>query len=344
MREDHKAPPLRTLELTNQKVLITGATGFIGGHVALRLLGEKHAAVVRGLVRDPAKAEGLAKLGVEIVPGNLADVASLERAVRGCSVVIHAAAQVSSVPSRATFEQSNVTGTENILRAAATAAVSRFVHLSSIAVFGLAASGEVTDQSPRRHSGDPYCDTKLDAEELVLRAQREGRLAITILRPSAVYGPGSTHWSVVPIKRIKKGKMFLFNGGKGLLNYVYIDNLVDAIILAAGDDRAAGEAFVVNDGATTWRQFSGAYARMAGKNNIRSVPLWAGNLWVRYRNLIAGVRGETFRVHPNALGFLVATAVYRQTRLEEKLGYRSRVSLEEGLRRTEAWFRQTGLL
>lgn len=309
-----------------------------------RRLRSETGAVVRGLARNPSKAQELAKLGVEVVPGELGDFASIERAVDGCSVVIHAAAQVSSVPSRATFQESNVTGTENLLRAAAAGGVSRFIHLSSIAVFGLATSGEVTDHSPRGHSGDPYCDTKFEAEEKVFRAQRDGLLPITILRPSAVYGPGSAHWSIIPLKRIKKGKMLLFNGGRGLLNYVYIDNLVDAIFLAAVDDRAPGEAFIVNDGAVPWRDFFGALARMTGRNSIPSIPLWAGKLWVHYRNFVATVRGENFRVHPNALGFLVATALYRQAHIEHKLGHRSRVGLEEGLRRTEAWFHEVGLL
>lgn len=331
------------MQLANQHVLVTGVTGFIGSHVARRLVAERKARV-RGLARDPSKAEELVKLGVEVVQGDLTDPASLERAVRGCSVVIHTAAQVSSVPDREAFERSNVNGTQSLLRAAVEAGVSRFVHLSSIAVFGLAASGEVTDESPRRHSGDPYCDTKFDGEEVVLRCQRERRLPIVILRPSAVYGPGSTHWSIVPLKRIKKGKMTLFDGGHGRLNYVYIDNLVDAILLAAEDDRAVGESFIVNDGATTWREYFTAYARMAGKETVPSIPLWAAKIWLHFRNLLAALRGEPYRVHPNALGFLVATAVYRQRRIEEKLGYRSRIGLEEGLRRTELWFRQTGLL
>ncbi|PYV09860.1 MAG: hypothetical protein DMG23_09540 [Acidobacteria bacterium] len=331
------------MELARQKVLVTGATGFIGSRVVARLLREKGAAV-RALARDPARAQGLAKLGAEVVIGDLADFASLQRAVRDCSAVIHAAAQVSSVSSRDAFEQSNVRGTENIMRAAEAARVSRLIHLSSIAVFGLAALGEVTDESPRCPSDDPYCDTKLEAEEAALRAQRERRSPIVILRPSAVYGPGSTHWTVVPIKRIKKGKMFLFDGGSGFLNYVYIDNLVDAIFLACEDDRALGDAFIVNDGATTWREFFGAMARMAGKNSLRSVPLWAGKFWAHYRNFLAAIRGETFRIHPNALGFLASRAVYRQTRLEKELGYRPRVGLEEGLRRTEAWLREVGLL
>jgi nucleoside-diphosphate-sugar epimerase len=331
------------MNLAQQKILVTGATGFIGSHLVERLRNEKQAAV-RALVRNPAKAERLAKLGVELVPGDLADASAVERAVQGCGVVIHLAAQVSSVPGRETFEQSNVAGTESLLRAAVAAGVSRFVHISSIAVFGLATSGEVNDQSPRRRSGDAYCDTKLDAEEVVWRYSREGRMACVILRPSGVYGPGSTHWSVIPLKRIKKGKMFLVSGGQGMLNYVYIDNLLDAILLTAEDERAVGEAFLVNDGATTWKEYFGAYARMAGKNGIPSVPLWAAKLWVRYRNILAAFKGETTRVPVNTLGFLVGTAIYRQSHIESRLGHRSRVSLEEGLRRTQAWFRETGLL
>jgi len=323
--------------------LVTGASGFIGGHVVRTLLDVNRAAV-RALVRDPTKAKELAKRGAEVVRGDLLDFASLKRAAEGCGVVIHAAAQVAAVPSREIFERSNRAGTENLLRAAAESGTMRFVHLSSIAVFGLAASGEITDASPRGHAGDPYCDTKFDAEEVVLKALRDRRLPVTILRPSAVYGPGSTHWSVIPLKRIKKGKMFLVDGGRGLLNYIYISNLVDAILLAAEDDRAVGEAFIVNDGATTWKEFFGAHARMAGKRELPSMPLWAAKGWVHYRNLLARIRRESSRVPPNALGFLVGTAVFRQTHIEQTLGYRSRVNLAEGLRHTEEWFRQTGLL
>ena len=334
------------MDLANQKILITGVTGFIGRHVAQRLLREKRG-TVRGLARDPAKARdvsGLASAGLELSVGDLRDFASLQRAVQGCSVVINGAAQVASVAERRTFEESNVMGTENLLRASAAAGVRRFVHLSSVAVFGLAISGEVDDQSPRSHSGDPYCDTKLDSEEIVLRYHREGRIPVTVLRPSIVYGPGSIHWTVIPLKRIKKGKMFVLDGGRGNLNYVYVDNLVDAILLAAEDDRALGEAFIVNDGVTTWRRYCDAYAHMAGSKPVPSIPLWRAKLWLHYRNLLAALRGEAYRIPPNGLGFLVTRAVFRQTHIEQTLGHRSRVNMEEGLQRTEAWCRQVGLL
>ena len=329
--------------LQNQRVLLTGATGFIGGHVARRLLAATGVAV-RVLVRNPAKAEHLKQLGAEVVKGHLEDSAALQSAAGGCSIVIHAAAQVSSVPSRETFVESNVMGTENLLRVATAGGVKRFIHISSIAAFGLPLSGEINDHSPRATCGDPYCDTKYHAEEAVFRCSTERHLPAVILRPSSVYGPESTHWSVIPLKRLKKGKMFLVDGGRGTLNYVYIDNLVDAILLAAEHERAPGEAFIVNDGATTWREFFGAYARMVGKDGIPSFPLWVARLWVHWRNLLAAVRGETSRVPPNALGFLVGTPVYLQTHIEQTLGHHSRVDLQEGLRRTEAWFRETGLL
>ena len=105
------------MSFENQKILLTGATGFIGGHVARRLLAEKGVAV-RVLARCPDKAEPWVKMGAEVVKGDLGDSAALERAAGDCSIVIHAAAQVSSVPSRETFVQSNVEGTEMLLRAA----------------------------------------------------------------------------------------------------------------------------------------------------------------------------------------------------------------------------------
>jgi nucleoside-diphosphate-sugar epimerase len=331
------------MQVTGRKVLITGATGFIGSHVARRLM-EQKGAQVRALARNLAKAEWLAKLGAELVPGELGDRDAVRRAVDGCAAVVHAAAQVSSVPQRETFVRTNVEGTENLVRAAVEAGAERFVHLSSVAVFGLPRSGEITDESPRRHCGDSYSDTKLDAEETVFRSMSQHGLPAVILRPSAVYGPGSTHWTVVPIKRIRKGKMFVVNRGRGTLNYVYIDNLVDAVCLVLEDDRAVGEAFIVNDGTATWAEFFGSLAQMCGKKGIPSVPLWMAKIWVRFRNLQAFLRGETTRVPPNALAFLVGAPIYRQTNLERKLGYRSRVPLEEGLRRTEGWLREAGLI
>jgi len=329
------------MDLQGQRILVTGATGFIGGAATRRLLAEKCS--VRAMARRPEKAGDLAQLGAEVVLGDLGDEDLLERAVEGCAAVIHAAAQVAAMPTRADFMGPNAGGTENILLASAKAGVKRFVQLSSVAVFGLPASGEITDSSPRRPAGESYSDSKLAAEEAVWSFCRARGLPFTMLRPSCVYGPGSPHWSIIPFKRIRKGKMPLVAGGRGAFNYVYIDNLVDAIALVAGDDRALGEAFIVNDGTTTWREFFLAYARMAGKDHLPSLPLGVARLFLHGRNLAARLRGRA-TVRASVLDFLAGSAAFRETHLEATLGYRPQVNLEEGMRRTEAWFRERGML
>jgi nucleoside-diphosphate-sugar epimerase len=329
------------MELEGQRILVTGATGFIGGHVTRRLLSENR--LVRVMARRIEKAADLEKLGAEVVMGDLGDEDLLERAVRGCAVVVHCAAQVGDMPTRAHYQGPNVGGTENMLVASSKSDVKRFVYLSSIAVFGLPASGDIDDSSPRGPAGESYSDSKCDAEEAVWSFCRARGLPVTVLRPSCVYGPGSPYWSIIPFKRIRKGKMKLIADGRGTFNYVYIENLVDAILLAAEDDRALGQAFIVNDGATTWRNFFSYYARLARREKLPSVPLTAAKLFLLSRNMMSRFNGKS-PVSLRALSFVAGSAVFRETSLEQTLGYRPKVDLDEGMRRTEAWFRETGLL
>ena len=329
------------MELQGQRILVTGATGFIGGAVVRRLLQAKR--TVRAMARRIEKAADLERAGAEVAMGDLGDEDLLERAVDQCAVVVHAAAQVDEAPTRTQYEGPNVGGTENVLIASQRAGVKRFVYISSVAVFGLPAAGEVTDESPRGPAGESYSDSKFGAEEAVWSFCRARGLPFTIIRPSCVYGPGSPHWSVVPLERIRKGKMPLIAGGRGTFNYVYIDNLVDAILLACEDDRALGQAFIVSDGATTWRDFFGVYARLAGRPKMPSVPLSLAKLVLAGRNLRGRLKGKT-PTALRALNFMAGSAVFRETHLEQALGYRPRINLDEGLRRTEVWFRDAGLL
>lgn len=329
------------MELQGQRILVTGATGFIGGALVRRLLSEGRA--VRAMARRPEKAADLGALGAEVVMGDLGDEDLLERAAQGCPVVIHCAAQVAPADARTAFEGPNVAGTENVLVACGKAEVKRFVFLSSVAVFGLPASGTITDDSPRGLAGEAYSDSKFGAEEAVWSFCRARGLPFTIVRPSCVYGPGSPYWSITPIKQIRKGKMLIIAGGRGTFNYVYIDNLVDAIQLTASDDRALGQAFIVSDGATSWHEFFGAYEKMAGQKGLRSVPLPVAKAGLAARNLITRFNHKS-RIALRAINFMSGSAVYSQKHIEQALGHRTQVGLEEGLRRTEAWFRQTGLL
>lgn len=325
------------------RVLITGISGFIGGHLARRLLAEGEA--VRGLVRNPTKVRWLEHYGAELVVGNLLDPASLRRAVEGCTAVLHAAAWTGSpVLDEEEAWATNVNGTGYLLAAARATSVQRFVYFSSVAVYGLNRSAVITEAASTPIVGELYPDSKIAAEKLVRTAQRQG-LATTIIRPAATYGPAGTAWTIRPIEQIKAGRLVLLGKDEGLVNPGYIDNLVDGVLLALRSPAAIGETFNLCDGITvTYRQFYQRYAAMLGQERLPTVPAWLARLaatgpgnWLRrlLGRRPVGPWSYHFRFNPSRF------SIEKARRL---LGYRPAVSFDEGMRRTEAWLRKAGYL
>ena len=322
---------------------ITGITGFIGGHLAERLLAE--GMQVRGLARRPDDAAWLAEQGAEIAPGSLLDRASLTRAVSGCDVVLHAAAWTGGPDLH--HEQAwetNVTATDWLLEAAGSAGVSRFVYFSSVAVYGLNAGPVVDETAATPPVNQLYPDSKIAAEALVRRAQAAG-LGTTIIRPACTYGPRGGAWTIGPIQQIKHGSLVLLGRDQGLVNTGYIDNLVDGVLLAIGKPEALGETFNLCDGQTvTYREFYLRYAAMLGKHRLPTVPAWLARAAVSapgkaLRRLtgrpVAGPWSYHFRFNPSRF------SIDKARRL---LGYEPRVDFDEGMRRTEDWLRAAGYL
>jgi nucleoside-diphosphate-sugar epimerase len=238
-----------------KRVLVTGATGFIGGRICERLfLGGTYD--VRALVHTPAKAARVARLPIEICRGDLLDPGSVRAAVDGCALVVHAA--VGS--PRAT-----VRGTQALLDACSRSGVERFVLLSSVRVYGLyppaAAVSETAEPRPGR---DPYARMKLAQERMTLAQYRTRGLPVVILRPTNVFGPYD-RMSVDLVRRLRTRQLALVDGGTGVCNLVYVDNLVDVIELALERQHVVGETFFVSDDEPiSWRQCLEDYARIAG--------------------------------------------------------------------------------
>jgi nucleoside-diphosphate-sugar epimerase len=246
--------------LRGRTVLVTGATGFIGGRLVERLvLGE--GARVRALVSGYSRCAGIARFPLELFRGDLLDRASVIEAADGCEVVFHCA-----YGSRGTAEERrrvNVEGTDNVLDAAA-ASGARVVHLSSQMVYGLRAQGEIDEGMPRRRSGRTYADSKLEAEERVMRAAGQG-LPATVLQPTAVYGPDAPVWTVNVLERMRAGRVPLIDGGEGTCNAVYVDDVVSAMLGAATSPAALGQCFLISAAEpVTWREFYGRYEEMLG--------------------------------------------------------------------------------
>ena len=326
------------------RVLITGATGFLGGRLAQRLATEA-GYPVRGLARTPEKGRWLAELGVEIVQGDVTDPASLQAAMEGCGIVYHAAAWVRETGAREEVWAVNVQGTANVVEAALAAGVGRFIHVSSCGVYGSLQRLDIDETTPPRLSGDLYRDSKLEAEQVVLQAIRERGLPGVIVRPSQVYGPGSPQFTVRPVKAILEGKMVLVDGGRHLAKPVYIDNLVDALILCAEVAGVEGEILNITDGYTvTWAEFFGAYARMLGKEKLPSVPYPVAWLVALLNEIQAAVQGKKATLNRKVLTTLRSRNSFSNRKARVLLGWEPRVDFQEGMRRSQEWLRQEGYL
>ncbi len=325
--------------LAGQRVLVTGATGFIGGHLARRLLGG--GVQVRALVRDPARADGLD--GAELIRGDLAE--GVAGVAEGCTVVFHAAAAVSSDGDAAWMHAVNVDGTGRLLDEALRVGVGRFVHLSSCAVYGSPQRMDVDETAPLVLRVEPYADSKLQADQLVQHAAAERGLPAVIARPSQVYGPGSPQFTLRPVRVIKSGSMVLVDGGRHLFKPVYIDDLIDGLVLCAVAKGVQGEAINLTEGrAYPWKQLFGAYARMLGVPHLRSVPYpvaWLAGWWAELR---ARGSGRPPGLSRGAVRSLRSDNSFSNSKARELLGWEPRVDLVEGLRRTEAWLDEQGLL
>ncbi len=355
--------------LQGRRVLVTGGGGFIGGRLVERLLVEERA-VVRALVHSPRGAVWPGRTQAELVPGNVTEPESLPAALAGCEVVFHCAALLGGEVEE--MRRVNVTGTEHMLAAARQAGVARFVHVSSLAVLGPAFPDGADETTPPRPGDDPYARTKWEAEERVRAAHHDHGLPAVIVRPTIVYGPRSSWWTVDPIVRLRQNRLALLGRGDGVANVVYVDDVVNALLLAAVVPGIEGEVFFISSAErTTWRDFYGAYARMVGCR-LPSWPVpqaWAtSGLTQALDRCIALLRGKRRPIGGLRLALLIALQAGRKiagplyklgrwevrmygrraqvntARARERLGYRSAWPLDRAMVETERWLRLQGYL
>jgi nucleoside-diphosphate-sugar epimerase len=354
-----------------RRVLVTGGSGFVGSRLAERLAIEE-GSHVRVLVRDWRKAIWVSRSPIELIQGDITDSHALLNAMQGCDIVFHCAAAFGSLEE---CTRTNVEGTRHVLECAERAGVQRLVYISTVAVHGPIPRDGADERDPFRPTGDPYADTKIAAEELIRDFVQQRPLAVSIVRAAPVWGPRAGSFTLWPIHEMKAGRWFLVDGGRGTCNAVYIDNLVDAILLAAVNPAAAGEAFLITDDQPcSWSEFFGHYARMLGIRRLRSAAVSTANFsrastvlldrvlgslqktpsWTPARE---AVRGTRFGLHivraasAQFSGFSVwelAKYEHRGTldvsKARRLLGYSPRFTLEMGMRDTETWLRDQRLI
>ncbi len=323
-------------------VLVTGATGFIGSHLAAALL--ESGQEVRVLVRAGSSHERL-PAGVEAVTGDVRDTESLRRAVRGTDVVYHLASRLRrmSVPG-SEYRETNVAGTENVLRAASEAGVSRVLHCSSTSVTGPVLEAPADETAPYA-PGNAYEETKCEGEKLALAFAEEGPVAVTVVRPAWTYGPGDSR-TFAFIRLIARGRLFMVGDGSTLVHPSFVLNVVGGMMKAAASASAAGGVYILADREPVpVRELAGRIAHELGVTLPRvHVPVWAARGLARVCEGVFALVGKEPPVHRGRVDFFTRPAAYSIARAREEFGYEPEVDLQEGMRRTILWYREHGML
>ncbi len=335
------------MDITGKCILVTGAQGFIGGRLAERLVRE-YGARVRGLARAAGvgrSREVSSLCDVEIVIGDITDVEAARRAVDGCAAVVHCAAMQGGRHRLADFRRVNVGGTLNLLRAAHEARLARFVHLSTINVHGVPPPRDACADSPLVFAGDFYSISKAEGERAAWQFARDNDVPLVVIRPGCTYGPRSHAWTLKPLERVRRGAPVLIGGGNGICNAIYIDNLIDLILLALQEDAAIGHAFIGAEGrGVTWREFYGAYARMLGGRRLNGMPRRVALALAMMFEGLARLDGYPPRVARANVEFYSHQVVFDIEKSRRWLGYAPRVSFAEGMARTQEWLRAENIL
>ncbi len=260
---------------------MTGATGFVGSRVARRLaaLGSR----VRAIVRRAGSGPDLAGAGIEEIEGDFAGRDVAHRAAAGADLVVHCAA--TSGPDLEPVRRVNAEGTRAMIEAALAAGCRRYVHISTCSVYRTDGLALVNEEAPLKETGDPYGVTKAEADKIVLDGAARGLPAV-ILRPGAILGvhPTST-WAIKMPARVRDRQIKLTIDGRNTVPYVHVEDLVDAVLLALGSERAAGRVYNAVDGHMTWKDYTDEIRGWFGTPPLEVVPKdqvpdggnWTGN-------------------------------------------------------------------
>ncbi len=326
--------PLATDAIT----LVTGASGFVGGRLARRLLAAGRR--VRAVARSPLPE--LAQLGAETMRADIAEAAAMESACRGAATVFHAAARVGVWGPRVEFERTNIDGAQAILAACRTQGVARLVFTSSPSVVFSDTDLAGVDEAQPRGTSFPadYPRTKAEAERLILEAHEPGRLATCALRPHLIWGVGDQNLIPRVVARARAGRLRIVGSGKNVVDLTHVENVVDAhlcaeLALATPDGAAGGRPYFITNGepVVLWDWINDLLGRLGVPPVTRRLSLASA----RRIGAVCEALWSTLRLsgEPPMTRFVASELAkdhwFRIDAARGDLGYTPRVSMAQGM-------------
>jgi nucleoside-diphosphate-sugar epimerase len=323
--------------MKDKLIVVTGAAGFIGAHLVHRLLefGNK----VRILVHSNAQRAKFKNDGIEIVIGDLLSKSSMAGLCTNADVVFHLGSTMAfNIPDSKLLDV-NVGGTEKIIQLAKEEEVPRFILVSSGGIHNNK-SGEPANEESEIRPENIYLDSKIRAEAIAKGLYKSDPGPLTIIRPSLVYEPGD--WRRLKLYRaIARGYFIMIGSGTTLIQPVYCDDLVDGLILAAGD-KGRGETFLLGGPLPiTMNDFANAIADAAGKSVFPlKIPAGPVRIAAVMCELMCKMLGVTPPLSPRRLSFFLKHRTYDISKARNLLGYEPLISVDEGVRRALLWYKK----
>jgi len=326
--------------MNDEKILVTGGTGFIGSHLVEALV--KRGYKVRCLVREKSDVKHLKDLGVELVYGDICDENSLKNAVQGVSVVFHLAGILGrwGVPKEVYWDI-HVKGTENLLKACIENGVKRIIYCSSAGVLGPIEKPPADESYPYNPS-NIYEKTKAEAEKAILNCKE--KLEVTVIRPEFVYGPRDMHVLRL-FDSIQKGRFFIIGDGESLLHPTYIDDLIQGFLLCLENEESIGEIYLITgETPVKVRDLVAMIAEELGVSPPKiHVPKWLAYMAA----ILFESASRLFNFEPpitlSQVKFFTQHRAFDYSKAKSELGY-CPINLKKGIRKTVSWYRKNGYL
>jgi nucleoside-diphosphate-sugar epimerase len=326
------------------KILVTGGTGFTGKALVKRLLDEGHQVIALDY-KEGLKTQELKDWGAEVLIGSVTDKSIVNKCMQGVEIVHHLAAAFREldVPN-SYYDEVNVSGTRNVLEAALGAGVKKFIYCSTCGVHGNIDHPPAGEEAPIKPA-DYYQRTKYEAEPVVNEYFAKG-LKTVILRPAAIYGPGDPERFFMIFKRVAKGSFPMFGNGRTYYHPLYIDNLIDALMLVMQEGKGDGEAYLIAD--DKYLEIEDLVRRVGKAMDIDvkipHYPIMPLVIAGHFFEKICKPFKITPPIFPRRVDWYRQNRAFKIDKAKNDFGYQPKVDIDEGLRRTAEWYKQEGYI
>lgn len=338
--------------MVKNKILITGAAGFIGSHLVEYLLKDGEPVErLRLVLLDSDSTKYLPKEKFDIMRGDIRDKIFVKKAMEGVGIVFHLAAIISTNLDKdkyKIYKEVNVDGTSNLLEACAKKKIQKFIYISSVAVYGLPPwTGDIIncDESHPKTYSEMYGKSKFEAEKKVIEAHKKWGIPYAIIRPATVYGPGNFGMFYTLCKAIKNHQFVMIGDGKNKMHYVYITDLVKAIRQIQLSSNNYGDYIIASEEPT---EFGNIVKYAAESINEKTPKLHIPQIIALIASYVLDTCGKIIGVKsplfPDRVKVMTVNYYYNISKAKKEVGYKPLVDFKKGALETGKWYFKNGYL